>query len=71
MCFAHNGNFLLSGDDGGLVRYWKTNLELVKSGVAHREAVRALAFAPSDLKYATASDDSTVRVRSAALCWGR
>lgn len=62
MCFAHNGNFLLSGDDGGLVRYWKTNLELVKSEVAHREAVRALAFAPSDLKYATASDDSTIRV---------
>ncbi len=44
------------------VRYWKTNLELVKSVAAHREAVRMLAFAPSDLKYATGSDDSTVRV---------
>lgn len=44
------------------VRYWKTNLELVKSVPAHREAVRMLAFAPSDLKYATGSDDSTIRV---------
>ena len=44
------------------VRYWKPNLELVKSVGAHREAVRQLAAAPSDLKYATASDDSTVRV---------
>lgn len=45
------------------VRYWKTNLELVKSVSAHREAVRQLSFAPSDLKYATGSDDSTIRVR--------
>jgi polyadenylation factor subunit 2 len=44
------------------VRYWKTNLELVKSVSAHREAVRQLSFAPSDLKYATGSDDSTIRV---------
>jgi polyadenylation factor subunit 2 len=44
------------------VRYWRTNLELVKSSQAHREAVRQLSFAPGDLKYATGSDDSTVRV---------
>ena len=44
------------------VRYWKTNLELVKSMGAHREAVRMLAFAPSDLKYATGSDDTKIRV---------
>lgn len=31
MDFTHNGNFLLSGDDSGTVRYWKPNLELVKS----------------------------------------
>ncbi|PRW56172.1 flowering time control FY-like isoform X1 [Chlorella sorokiniana] len=62
MTFTHNGNFLVSGDDSGTVRYWKTNLELVKSVAAHREAVRMLAFAPSDLKYATGSDDSTIRV---------
>lgn len=52
------------------VRYWKTNLELVKSLPAHREAVRQLAFAPGDLKFATASDDSTVRVRACG-CGGR
>lgn len=46
------------------VRYWKTNLELVKSLSAHKEAVRQLSFAPGDLKYATGSDDSTIRVRS-------
>lgn len=44
------------------VRYWRTNLELVKNVSAHKEAVRQLSFAPGDLKYATGSDDSTIRV---------
>lgn len=62
MVFTHSGNFLVSGDDAGNVRYWRTNLELVKSTAAHKEAVRQVAFSPTDLKFATASDDSTVRV---------
>lgn len=62
MLFSHNDNWLLTADDGGLVRYWKPNMELVKSIAAHKEAVRGVAFAPSDLKFATASDDSTIRV---------
>ena len=60
--FTRNGNFLVSGDDAGNVRYWKPNLELVKSTSAHEEAVRQLSFAKTDLKFATASDDGTVRV---------
>lgn len=62
MVFTHAGNFLVSADDGGNVRYWRPNLELVKSFSAHAEAIRQVSFAPTDLKFATASDDSTVRV---------
>ena len=62
MVFTRNGNFLVSGDDAGNVRYWKPNLELVKSTSAHQESVRQIAFAKTDLKFATASDDGTVRV---------
>lgn len=60
--FTHNGNFLVSGDDSGNVRYWKTNLELVKSSQVHKESVRQVSFSRTDLKFATASDDSTVRI---------
>ena len=28
---------------------------------AHKEAVRGIAFSPSDLKFATCSDDSTIK----------
>lgn len=62
MVFTRNGNFIVSGDDAGNVRYWKPNLELVKSTSAHQESVRQIAFAKTDLKFATASDDGTVRV---------
>lgn len=62
MVFTHAGNFLVSADDGGFVRYWRPNLELVKSFSAHAESIRQVSFAPTDLKFATASDDSTVRV---------
>ncbi|GAB4820925.1 hypothetical protein N2152v2_007971 [Parachlorella kessleri] len=68
MVFTHNGNFLVSGDDSGTVRYWKPNLELLQTVGAHREAVRGVAFSPTDLKYATASDDSTVKVWDFARC---
>lgn len=62
MAFTHAGNFLVSGDSNGAVRYWRTNLELVKSFVAHGEAIRQISFAPTDLKFATGSDDSVVKV---------
>jgi len=62
MTYTHAGNFLISGDDAGNVRYWRTNLELVKNYSAHKEAIRQLTFAPGDMKFATASDDSTIRV---------
>ncbi len=29
--YSHNGAWLLSADDAGLVKYWKPNLELVKA----------------------------------------
>lgn len=32
MQYSHNARFLLSTDDGGQVKYWKPNLELVKVG---------------------------------------
>ncbi len=48
----------------GCFRYWKPNLELVKQEAGHREGVCAITFAHSDLKFATASKDSTIKVRS-------
>ena len=35
----------------------------VQAFAAHKESVRGVCMAPGDLKFATASDDSTVKVR--------
>eukprot|EP00191_Tetraselmis_sp_GSL018_P015311 CAMPEP_0177593176 /NCGR_PEP_ID=MMETSP0419_2-20121207/8992_1 /TAXON_ID=582737 /ORGANISM="Tetraselmis sp., Strain GSL018" /LENGTH=438 /DNA_ID=CAMNT_0019084169 /DNA_START=152 /DNA_END=1465 /DNA_ORIENTATION=- len=68
MMWAHNENFLITGDDTGVMKYWKPNMENVKAHQAHNEAVRGVTFSPSDLKFATCSDDSLVKVWDFGLC---
>ena len=53
---------MLSVDDGGRLKYWRTNYELLKDERAHQEGACAVSLAPSDLKFATCSNDSTVKV---------
>ena len=70
--FNHQGNKLLTGDKKGLIRFFKTKLdcenkESIKKKTEtevkrHCEAVRGIAIAPTDQKFATCSDDKTVRV---------
>lgn len=68
MQYAHNENWLLTGEDDGKLKYWKPNLECVKAEPAHKEAVRGIAFSPSDLKFASCSDDSTIKVWDFPTC---
>eukprot|EP00884_Botryococcus_braunii_P007577 jgi/Botrbrau1/16820/Bobra.150_2s0047.1 len=68
MLYSHNENWLISGDDGGLIKYFKPNFELVKVYPTHKEAVRGVSMSPTDLKFATCSDDSTVRIWDFARC---
>ena len=51
------------GDDAGTLKYWQTNLNNLKSiSGAHSEPVRGVAFASTDLKFCSCSDDTTVKV---------
>ncbi len=53
---------MLSVDDGGRVKYWRTNFELLKDEAAHQDAVCGVTAAPSDAKFSTCSKDGTVKV---------
>ncbi|KAF1764738.1 hypothetical protein GCK72_004688 [Caenorhabditis remanei] len=45
------------------MKYWQPNMNNAHMFSAHKdEAIRGLAFAPTDVKFATASDDGTARV---------
>lgn len=45
------------------LQIFKPNFELMVALQAHRDPVRSVTFAPTDLKFATASDDSKIHVR--------
>lgn len=62
MVFSHSDEFLLSGDHGGMVKYWHPNFNCVKVFQAHDQPLRQVCFSPTDLKFTTCSDDGLVKV---------
>ncbi|GAO50856.1 hypothetical protein G7K_4975-t1 [Saitoella complicata NRRL Y-17804] len=60
--WSHNGDWLLSGDHDGTLKYWQPNMNNLKVIQGHREAIRDLSFAPTDNKFVTASDDGTLKI---------
>ncbi|TQD81275.1 hypothetical protein C1H46_033207 [Malus baccata] len=69
MVWSHNDNWMVSGDDGGAIKYWQNNMNNVKANKsAHKESVRDLSFCKTDLKFCSCSDDNTVKVWDFARC---
>ncbi|CAL5223055.1 g5512 [Coccomyxa viridis] len=60
--YTHNDRWILSTDDSGLVRLWTPRLELAQDIRFHNDSVRKVALSPNDMKFVTASDDSTLKV---------
>ncbi|KAK4307492.1 hypothetical protein Pmani_020744 [Petrolisthes manimaculis] len=69
MVWSHNDQWMVTGDTGGFVKYWQTNMNNVKHFQAHKDPVRGLSFSPSDQKFATGSDDGTVRIWDFYRCY--
>ncbi|CAM9516670.1 unnamed protein product [Ectocarpus sp. 12 AP-2014] len=62
MAWSHSGNTLISGDHNGNIKYWQPSMTAVQHFVAHgANPIRGLSFGPTDSKFASCSDDSTVR----------
>lgn len=60
--WSHNGHWMLSGDEKGVVKYWLPNMQNMKAFQAHDDTIRDLSFSCTDNKFATCSDDNTVKV---------
>lgn len=60
MTWSNNDLWLVTGDAGGVIKYWQSNMNNYKAVRGHKEDIRDISFCPSDLKFATASDDQTV-----------
>lgn len=64
MKWSHNDMWMISGDDAGVIKYWQSNMNNLKILQAHKETVRDLTFSPTDGKFASCSDDGTIKIWS-------
>ncbi|KAJ7090425.1 WD40-repeat-containing domain protein [Mycena belliarum] len=66
LAFTHSGAYLASADKSGTLKYFEPNMNNLAAwqGSAAHEAIRGLSFSPDDRRFATASDDSSVRIWS-------
>jgi polyadenylation factor subunit 2 len=64
--FTHSGAYLVSADKGGIIKYFEPNMNNLTAwqGSNSRDAIRGISFSPDDQRFATASDDSSVRIWS-------
>ena len=72
MKWSRNDSWMVTGDHSGYVKYWQSNMNNVKMFQAHKEAVRALSFCPTDSKFATCSGNKdrlfNLNIMSLILC---
>ncbi|KAJ2744394.1 WD repeat-containing protein 33 [Coemansia sp. BCRC 34301] len=62
MEWSHNAQWMITGDQGGIIKYWQPNFNNVKVIGGHKAAIYGLSFSPSDTKFASASDDQQLKI---------
>lgn len=62
MAWSRSGDYLLTGDGGGVVGYYEPTVKPLAALESHKKAIRGLSFAPTDSKFVTCSDDSTLAI---------
>ena len=68
MKWNHSDTWMVTADHGGYIKYWQSNMNNVKMFQAHKDPLRAVSFCPTDSKFATCSDDGTVRIWDFLTC---
>jgi polyadenylation factor subunit 2 len=60
--YSHNDEWLLSGDQLGVIKYWQPNFNNVNNINGHTSGIRDIAFSPNDSKFLTCGDDSSIKI---------
>lgn len=62
VAYTKSGNWVISSDSSGYIKYFTPNMNHVFSMQGHQEAICGLAMSPDDRKFATGSDDRTIKI---------
>lgn len=62
LIWSHSGDYMLTVDQKNLLKVWQTNYDVIQQWTLHSDKVRQLSFAPGDRKFASCSDDTTVKI---------
>ena len=62
MKYSNHDEWLLSGDQNGIIKYWQPNFNNVNNINAHSNGIRDISFSPNDSKFLTCGDDSILKI---------
>ncbi|EMG49755.1 Protein PFS2, partial [Candida maltosa Xu316] len=62
MKYSNHDEWLLSGDQNGVIKYWQPNFNNVNNINAHSNGIRDIAFSPNDSKFVSCGDDSVLKI---------
>lgn len=60
--YSHNDEWLISGDQQGIIKYWQPNFNNVNKIQGHALGIRDIAFSPNDSKFVSCADDSNIKI---------
>ncbi|SCV68989.1 BQ2448_2009 [Microbotryum intermedium] len=62
MEWSHSGQWLVSTDNNGVIKYFQANMNNLQVFQGHNESIRDISWAPNDLRFATGADDGTIKL---------
>ncbi|KAH0786691.1 WD40 repeat-containing protein [Histomonas meleagridis] len=68
LVWSRSGDYMLTVDESNLLKVWQTNYDVIEQWKLHEDKVRQLSFAPGDRKFASCSDDTTIKIWDLATC---
>ncbi|BGO97470.1 Polyadenylation factor subunit 2 [Rhodotorula toruloides] len=62
LSWSHSGQWLLSADNAGVIKYFQQNMNNLQIFQGHNEAIRDASWAPNDERFVTGADDGVIKV---------
>ncbi|GAA5932898.1 WD40 repeat domain-containing protein [Sporobolomyces koalae] len=62
LAWSNSGQWLLSTDNSGLIKYFQPNMNNLQIFQGHNEAIRDVSWAPNDERFCTAGDDGVIKI---------